>query len=127
MVDDKKFLEDLKNDLYEIIDEYADDAYVRFTYDFKTGRVVPRSSRNDAWLYCKYRGWTYAEESNGKYNNVPHYQFLMKFSKDGEDDILVLFETESDSWSPDVYINVEYAHLVKKEEVTVTNVVRKYK
>ena len=51
----------------------------------------------------------------------------MKFSKDGEDDILVLFETESDSWSPDVYINVEYAHLVKKEEVTVTNVVRKYK
>ena len=126
MVDDKKFLEDLKRDLHEVITEYEADDSDRFFYDFKTGRVIPRSSRNDAWLYCKYRGWKYAEDRSEDYNNLLHYQFLMKFSKEGEDDILVLFESEWDSWNADNYIRVEDAYLVKKEEITVTKVVRKY-
>jgi len=117
MVDAQEFLNQLKKDMTA----EGESREYTFFWGFIDRGSYTSDENTEVWSDSNYRGWSYEIVDNQlEGEGGPSYQYsVLKFSKDGEDNIYVKFPAEWTSWGDGM--NYDYtildARLVVPEEV----------
>ena len=116
MVDAQDFLDQLKKDMTA----EGESSEYTFFWGFIDSGSYTSDENPEVWSDSNYRDWSYEiVEDKLEGEGGPSNQYsVLKFSKDGEDNIYVKFPTEWVSWDGMNYdYTIEDAHLVVPEEV----------